>query len=101
MRAILFGLLVVISLPCAAADDEFKVLRLEQQVLELERKVDDLSRQLADLRQRSLGASRGPGAPSAAPVPADTRWLSAANWSRVRPGMTEFELIDILGPPTT
>ncbi len=28
-------------------------------------------------------------------------WLSAANWRRVRPGMGEFEVIDILGPPSS
>ena len=101
MRAILAGLLVTICLPCMAADDDFKVLRLEQQVLDLERKVDDLSRQLADLKQRSVSASTEREESSPAPVAADTRWLSAANWSRVRRGMTEFEVIDVLGPPTT
>jgi hypothetical protein len=100
MRTILAGLLMAVCLTCAAADDDFKVLRLEQQVLELERKVDDLSRQIADLRQRSASTTPGPATRSS-PVPIDTRWLSVANWSRVRPGMSEFEVIDILGPPTT
>ena len=101
MRGMFPGLLLAINLPCFAADD-FKVIELEQDVLELERRVEELSRQLAQLQQRGTASTAAAGAtpqkcPSAqACSPA---WLSAANWRRVRAGMGEFEVIDILGPP--
>ena len=34
-------------------------------------------------------------------VPSSTAWLEAARWDRVRPGMSELEVIGILGPPTS
>ena len=103
MRGMFPGLLLAISLPCVAADD-FKVIELEQDVVELERRVEELSRQLAQLQQRgtaSAAAARAtpqkcPDAQACSPA-----WLSAANWRRVQPGMGEFEVIDILGPPSS
>jgi len=103
MRGMFPGLLLAISLPCFAADD-FKVIELEQDVLELERRVEELSRQLAQLQQRGTASTaaagatpqKRPGAQACSPA-----WLSAANWRRVRPGMGEFEVIDILGPPSS
>jgi hypothetical protein len=104
MRGICVGLLLAICLPCMAADD-FKVIELEQDVLELERRVEDLSRQLAQLQSRSPspGTTRQPLARAACPeAPAcSPRWLNAANWRRVRTGMSEFEVIDMLGPPSS
>jgi hypothetical protein len=102
MRGICVGLLLAICLPCMAADD-FKIIKLEQDVLTLERQVQDLSRQVAQLQQRGVGSTAQPAAPAERPVaPAGSpSWLSAANWSRVRTGMSEFEVIDILGPPSS
>ena len=103
MRGMFPGLLLAISLPCFAADD-FKVIELEQDVLELERRVEELSRQLAQLEQRGVASTTtAQGTPPKCP---DTEacsppWLSAANWRRIQPGMGEFEVIDILGPPSS
>lgn len=101
MRTVCLGLLWTICLPCMAADD-FKVIELEQDVIELERRVEELSRQVFQLQQRNAAAT----APSTSvEYPAATAgsppWLSAANWRRVRPGMGEFEVIEILGPPSS
>jgi hypothetical protein len=102
MRAIYVGLLWTICLPCVAADD-FKVIELEQDVLELERRVEELSRQVAQLQQRTAKAATRPVAPveSPAATAGSPSWLSAANWARVRAGMSEFEVIDVLGPPSS
>ena len=95
-------LFTLVCRPGVAADD-FKVIKLEQDVINLQRRVDELSRQLDQLRQRSAvsGTSRsmaeGPGPTAEAPP----RWLSAANWQRVHPGMSELEVIEILGPPAS
>jgi hypothetical protein len=96
------GLLLAISLPCFATDD-FKVIELEQDVLELERRVEELSRQLAQLEQRGVPSTTARITPPKCPdaEACSPPWLSAANWRRIHPGMGEFEVIDILGPPSS
>lgn len=87
----------------AGAADDFKVIKLEQDVRNLERQVNDLSRQLADLRQRSSRAGDNTVALApAAPATGDPlMWVNAQSWKRVRAGMTELEVISLLGPPTS
>jgi hypothetical protein len=86
----------------AAAANDYKVIKLEQDVRRLEQQVRDLSREIADLRRQSgappLSAPRDQEkpAPSTSPL-----WLQAKNWQRLRAGMTELEVIDALGPPTS
>jgi hypothetical protein len=92
-------LLAMVSRPCGAED--FKVIKLEQDVIDLQRRVEELSREVDRLQQRAPVA--GTSAPSSATPAADEtpRWLRAANWARVQPGMSELEVIEILGPPAT
>jgi hypothetical protein len=100
--AVLVVLLATLS--SAAAQDDYKVIKLEQDVRNLERQVQDLQRQVGDLRRLSQSGdasslrSEHSAPPSAAP---STSWLVAANWDRVRAGMSELQVIDILGPPTS
>ena len=102
MRGMFPGLLLAISVPCVAADD-FKVIELEQDVVELERRVEELSRQLAQLQQRGTVSPPARVTPQKCPDAhtCSPAWLSAANWRRVQPGMGEFEVIDVLGPPSS
>lgn len=84
------------------AADDYKVIKLEQDVRRLEQQVRDLSREIADLRRQT-------GAPALSPPrdqekvasPSSPLWLQAKNWQRLRVGMTELEVIDALGPPTS
>ena len=101
MRGICSGLLLALCLPCMAADD-FKVIELEQDVIELERRVEELARQVAQL-QRGVASTTPPVTSPKCPEAqaCSPQWLSATNWSRIRPGMGEFEVIDILGPPSS
>jgi hypothetical protein len=86
----------------ASAADDYKVIKLEQDVRRLEQQVRDLSREIADLRRQTgapaLSAPRDQE--KAAPSSAQP-WLQAKNWQRVRVGMTELEVINVLGPPTS
>lgn len=100
MRGICGGLLLALCLPCMAADD-FKVIELEQDVLELERRVEELSRQVAQLQRTAATTTRPETPVEPTATSGSPSWLSAANWGRVRPGMSEFEVIDILGPPSS
>lgn len=97
------GLLLLTAAPLATADD-FKVIKLEQDVRNLERQVRELSRQVAEL-QRSPGRPGDRALSSTnrqAPVmTSSVAWLDAKNWERVQIGMSELQVIDILGPPTS
>jgi len=93
----------------AAAADDFKIIRLEQDMRNLEREVQTLSRQVAELRQQlarsgdeAALSGRTAGRPTTAGEDDESpAWLTAANWDRLRPGDEEFEVIDALGPPTS
>jgi hypothetical protein len=104
MRGTCLVLWLGASLPGVAADD-FKVIELEQDMIELERRVEALSRDVEQLQQRGLdqptarAATAGGDCPAAQPC--SPAWLSVASWERVRPGMSEFEVIGILGPPSS
>jgi hypothetical protein len=96
-----FALLLAVAGPAAGADD-FRVTKLEQDVRNLERKVQDLSREVDNLERRLAGAGTLPL--GARPVPAPQQpatWLAAENWKRVREGMSELEVVGILGKPTS
>jgi hypothetical protein len=97
-------LVVLLSFSAVAADDDtYRLMKLEQDVRNLERQVQTLDRQLDEVRQQQ---SRAGGAPTArsSSAPAgtsSTAWLDATRWNRVRAGMTEIEVISVLGPPTS
>jgi hypothetical protein len=101
MRPALLALILAAG-PAAAAVDEFRVLKLEQDVHALQRDVQGLSREIAELRLQLAGPSgartrRAP--PPAAPEPG--AWLDPENWQQVRPGMSALEVIGLLGTPTS
>ena len=96
---------VLLSFSAVAADDDtYRLMKVEQDVRNLEREVQTLTRQLDELRQQqSRAGDRSSSArPSSAPAAASsTAWLEANRWDRVRTGMSELEVIGVLGPPTS
>lgn len=102
LQTVLAMLMLAVAQSASAADD-FKVIKLEQDVRRLEQQVRDLSRQVAELRRIS-GPSIDQAAASrevAAPPSTSPLWLQAKNWQRLKNGMSELQVIDILGPPTS
>jgi hypothetical protein len=100
-------LLVLMMLPLSAsAADEARFSFLEQEIRTLQRQVQVLTRQLDELRNRpsrpELQRSR-PVAPKSGAAPADElpRWVDAARWRNLRSGMSELEVIELLGPPSS
>ena len=100
-------LLVLMMLPLSAsATDEARFSFLEQEIRTLQRQVQVLTRQLDELRNRpsrpELQRSR-PVAPNSGAAPADElpRWVDAARWRNLRSGMSELEVIELLGPPSS
>lgn len=93
----------MLMLPLAGwAADDYKVIKLEQDVRRLEQQVRDLSREVSELRRQSGGPSlSAPREREKTAPPSSTPWLLAKNWQRLGVGMTELEVIDALGPPTS
>jgi hypothetical protein len=106
MRYPLLALLfVLLGQSAIAADDAtYRLMKLEQDVRNLERQVQTLTRQLDEQKQqlsRSGDRSLEPRSSSASAAGSSTAWLEAARWDRVRTGMSELEVIGVLGPPTS
>lgn len=98
----LIGLLIIHTLlwqPLQAAPiDEFRLSDIEQSLRTLETTVKDQARQIAEL-QRQSGLTALPVSTQSA-VSNDSRWVSSSNWARIKPGMEELQVIEILGAPT-
>jgi hypothetical protein len=93
--------IVLLMLPFAAvAADDGRVSFLEQEVRNLHRQVDALSRQVDQMRSRPERIKPSVNESNPA-LPAATDWIDAAKWKRLRPGMSEREVIAILGTPTS
>jgi|HigsolmetaAR202D_1030399.scaffolds.fasta_scaffold00024_14 hypothetical protein len=90
------------AIPTVAAED-FRVMKLEQDVRNLERQVQTLEREVRALAQSTRSPvstselARSGREPTLEP---DRTWLSASAWDRIRIGMDELEVIEILGRPT-
>lgn len=105
MRYPLLALLLLLGQSAPAADDDtYRLMKLEQDVRNLERQVQTLTRQLDEVNQKvSRAGDRSAPArsSSASAATSSTAWLEAARWDRVRTGMSELEVIDVLGPPSS
>lgn len=88
---------------CALAADDLKVSQLEQDVRNLQRQLQAQGQQLEQLRRQLAGVPDQPRPPpaAAAAVTGKGDWVDAAKWQRVRAGMTELEVIGLLGAPTS
>jgi len=93
--------------PAGAQLEDFRTRQLMQDVAELKRlvraqeqRIDQLERELSRVTSRSpdRGGSRPPdknaGSPNAA-------WLNLKNWDRIAEGMSEKQVLDVLGYPTS
>ena len=96
-------LLLMCSLPLLArAGDDGRVSFLEQEVRNLQRQVMSLTRRVDELGTRP---SRAPETlpPISRPQSGETpeRWLDAAKWRQLKAGMSELEVVSVLGRPTS
>lgn len=106
--ATLAGSLAVASGPAQAQDAA--TVQLQQDVLELkrinqllERRIESLEIQLTGQGGQAVNrpATRPGPAGAASTDPLSLRWMSSAEWERIRPGMPEMEVIRILGVPNS
>ncbi len=77
-----------------------RVDKLTTETAELKRTVADQDRRIADL-ERMVKMLQSTVAPLPAPIPSPTpAWTQASNWNRIKPGMSQAQVVEILGPPT-
>jgi hypothetical protein len=102
-----------VVLPTAAiADDAARISRLETEIQQLRAQVDEQGRRIQHL-EAELARRAGPLSLPAPPKPragemraeapaasGPQPWHSAPAWARVKPGLTEAEVVAILGAPT-
>jgi len=92
----------LLSVTAQGAED-FRVMKLEQDMRNLEREVRTLQRQVDAISQQA-GRRTDPiyESSSSRTPPGETEqaWLSASAWNRVRAGMEELQVIEVLGTPT-
>jgi len=101
MARMLVVLLALMPLSANAADEQ-RISFLEQEVRNLQRQVQAMSRQLDDLNTRpERPSTQLPAGAAVTPAPGSDQWIDAARWRQVRRGMSELEVIGILGPPTS
>jgi hypothetical protein len=75
---------------------------MEQRIRDLENTTREQARLIAQLQSQSGGGRNfnSPAAPSRPAGSTEQRWLSASNWTRLKPGMSELQVIELLGVPT-
>jgi len=106
MARILLSLIAVLAPMASFAADDLKVSQLEQDVRDLQRQVRAQAQQIDELRIQ-LGRPAVPprvpstGATSATSANSVGTWVDGSRWQRIKTGMTELEVIGLLGPPTS
>ncbi len=99
-RLLLTALMLLVPLTASAVDD-LRVNQLEQEVRDLKRQVQTLTRQVDELRNHPARLNAQRGLASAPGSSASNDWVDLSKWNRLRPGMSELEVLSALGPPTT
>jgi outer membrane murein-binding lipoprotein Lpp len=100
-RAILAAMILWAPLAATSADD-LKVSQLDQDVRDLRRQVQDQQRQIDALRtQLARPATTVTVNPATAPAADPHIWVDASKWQRIRLGMSELEVVGVLGRPTS
>lgn len=103
----LLGIVLAISIPAAAQLEDIRTRQLMQDVAELQR---TLRQQALRIDQLEREISRLTGAPVTRPATSEgvsardlekQPWLAPKTWDRVKLGMSEIEVLDILGYPTS
>jgi TolA-binding protein len=102
-----FAMWIAAISPAGAQLDDFRTRQLMQDIAELKRvvraqeqRIDQLEREVSRLTSRS--PDRGGSRPAdKQPSAAKAQWKNLKNWDRVARGMSEKQVLDILGYPTS
>ena len=103
---VLFIICLSMTLPAAAQSQtqspakESQLDELKKETAQLKALLAEEGRRIAEL-EKMVKALQAIANPAPAPIPSPAPlWQSASNWNQVKKGMSEAQVVDILGPPT-
>jgi hypothetical protein len=99
-HAILAAMMLLAPIAVTSADD-LKLSQLDQDVRDLRRQVQDQQRQIDTLRTQARPTAPLPLKPASPPAADPHTWVDASKWKRIRPGMSELEVVGMLGRATS
>lgn len=95
------GLLLLSCGAAVAQTRDTRVDELTKETAQLRRTIADQERRIAEL-EKTVKGLQGVVAPVPARIPADTPpWQQASNWNLIKKGMSEAQVVEILGPPAS
>lgn len=101
LQVLLLSTCLTLQVASAAPIDEFRLSDIEQKIRDLETTTREQARLISQLQSQTPGMrSTGVAAPSSASSSSELRWINAASWNRLKPGMSELQVVEILGAPT-
>jgi hypothetical protein len=108
MTRVRLALLLLCAPVFALAADDLRIPQLETQVRDLQREVRSLSRQIDELRSQTSRSGIRQSLPPKTSIAGESAagessgaWVDAGKWQRLRPGMSELDVIEALGQPTS
>lgn len=104
MAGSLIGLTVLLSAPAQTTGQnrDSRVDGLIKQMDQLTKQVSEQGQRIASLEKEVKALQTPPPPPQPASIPAPVpAWYSATNWSMIKPGMSEAQVTEILGAPTS
>ena len=94
------GLLLLMGVVAMAQTRDPRVDELTKETAQLKRKIADQEGRIAEL-ERAVKVLQSAAAPLPAPIPSPTPlWHRASNWTQIKVGMSEAQVVAILGSPT-
>ena len=95
----ILGLVVLSPFGLAQVHDT-RIDKLEKETAQLKATVAEQDRRINEL-QASVRALQAALTPTPKPIPSPTPpWHEPSNWNLIQPGMSEAQVVQILGPPT-
>ncbi len=102
MRGAILAVLLLCAPAAAIPADDLKVSQLDQDVRDLRRQVQEQQRQIDALRaQLPRPVVPAQARPSGATTADSNVWVDSSKWQRIRPGMSELDVVNLLGRPTS
>ncbi len=78
-----------------------RIDKLEKETAQLKATVAEQNRKINEL-ENTVKALQAALTPAPKPIPAPTPpWHEPSNWTQIQPGMSEAQVVAILGPPTS
>ncbi|MGA3187679.1 MAG: hypothetical protein ABSF22_11285 [Bryobacteraceae bacterium] len=95
------GLLISLCAMAMAQTPDPRIDQLTKENAQLKRKIADQEERIAEL-EKAVKTLQAAAAPLPAPIPGNTPpWHQAANWNQIKSGMSESQVVGILGPATS